>query len=248
MTIFGLSGYCSFPLLGSLISGFPSGPKYTVQLLNNGLITEQEANHLIRFTHFSNPLFILGTIGSVLLKNYHAGLIILIAHFTSNFIIGIMFRVNHQISHEKISIKRAINIMNDKRIHNKNNFIKILSDSIYNTIDILILLLGIIIVFLILNNIINKLFPLDENLSLFIKGIMEMTQGVKFVSASNWPLLTKTIFITFFLSFGGFSVHMQVSSVIMGSKIKYKNFLIARIIHAFLSSILVFVLFKIFIN
>ena len=243
MRIFGLSGECSFALIGSIVSGFPSGPKYTKQLLDNNLIDEEEANFLIMFTNFSNPLFIIGTVGSILLKNNLLGIIILISHFLGNFIIGIIFRKKKMIPKEKISVKKAINSMNNKRINNKNNFINILSDSIYNTIDILILLLGIIIVFLIITNLITKIFIFNNELSLLIKGILEMTQGIKYVSNSNLSILFKIIFITFFLSFGGFSVHMQVCSIINGTKIKYKNFLIARIIHSIISVILVYILF-----
>lgn len=247
MRIFSLPGECCFPFLGSIVSGFPSGPKYTKQLLDEELISEEDANHLIMFTHFSNPLFIIGTIGMVLLNKKTLGLIILSAHFLGNFMIGIIFRKKEKIPKEKVSLKTAINNMHKKRVTNQKNFIKILSDSIYNTIDVLILLLGIIIVFLVLTNLINQLFSFNDTLSLIIKGILEMTQGVKVVSSSNLSLLYKTVLITIFLSFGGFSVHMQVSSIINGSKIKYKNFLIARIIHSLISGILVYILFKIFI-
>lgn len=244
MKIFHLSGNACFPLFGSLISGFPSGAKYTKQLLDKNLITEDEANHLITFTHYSNPLFIIGTIGSVLLGDVKLGYIILTAHVLGNLIVGFIFRKKEKIIIEKTSVKKAITSMNKKRISNKNNFITILSNSIYNTIDILLLLLGTIIIFLVFSNMINHLRFNDKNL-LFIKGILEMTQGVKLVAISNISLLYKVILITLFISFGGLSVHLQVSSIINESKIKYKNFLIARICHSFISIVLVYILFNI---
>lgn len=245
MALFNLSGNCSFVLLGSFISGIPSGAKYTKQLLDNGDITVDEANHLITFTHFSNPLFIIGTIGSVLLNNIKLGYIILISHILGNIIIGFLFRKRIYIEKENISFKKAFLAMHKKRISNKDNFITILANSIYNTIDILFLLLGIIIIFLLLSSFISK-FIANEFILLLLKGIMEMTQGVKYVSNSNLSLLLKTIFITFFISFGGLSVHLQISSIINESKIKYKNFLIARIIHSFISSILVYIFYILF--
>lgn len=247
MMLFGLSGKCAFPLFGSLISGFPSGAKYTKQLLDGDLISLEDANHLIMFTHYSNPLFVVGTVGSVLLNNKSLGVFILISHFLGGIAIGILFRRKDKFKKEKASIRKALSSMHKKRVNNKNSFITTLSNSIYNTIDILILLLGIIIVFLVFSNLLTKL-SINDNLLLFLKGILEMTQGIKFVSISQISLVLKTILITFFLSFGGLSVHLQVSSIINGSKIKYKNFLIARIFHAFLSSILVYILFNIFIN
>lgn len=245
MSLFNLSGNCSFVLLGSFISGIPSGAKYTKQLLDNSDITVDEANHLITFTHFSNPLFIIGTVGSVLLDNVKLGYIILISHILGNIIIGLLFRKRKYIEKESISFKKAFLAMHKKRISNKDNFITILANSIYNTIDILFLLLGIIIIFLLLSSFISK-FISNDYILLLLKGIMEMTQGVKYVSNSDLSLLLKTIFITFFISFGGLSVHLQISSIINESKIKYKNFLKARIIHSFISSILVYIFYILF--
>lgn len=243
MRFFGLSGTCSFALFGSMISGFPSGVKYTKQLLDKGLIDEDCANHLLMFTHFSSPLFIIGTIGTGLLNDKKLGLIILMSHFFGNFIIGFLFKKKKIRKKEKVFVKRAFSLMHKKRISNERNFITILSNSIYTTIDTLMLLLGIIIVFLVFSNLLNKL-PIDENVSIFFRGIIEMTQGVKLVSISNISMIYKIMIITFFLSFGGLSVHLQVASIINDSKIKYKNFLIARIIHSILSSILVCILFN----
>lgn len=242
MRIFNLSGICSYPFFGSMISGTPSGARYTKQLLDSNLITLDEANHLITFTHFSNPLFIIGTVGEVLLNDKKLGFIILLAHFLGNIVIAFIFKNNNFINKENISFKKAFLAMHKKRITNKNNFINILSNSIYNCIDILFLLLGIIIIFLLLTNIVGK-FIFNKKLLLIIKGILEMTQGIKFVSISNISLIFKTILITFFISFGGLSIHLQTASIINGSKIKYKNYLIARIIHSFISSILVYIFF-----
>lgn len=245
MIIFGLSGNCSFALLGSIVSGFPSGAKYTKQLLEEEKISVQEANHLIRFTHFSNPLFIMGTIGAVLLKNKKLGIIILLAHFLGNLIIGIIFRPKCNYTYEKVSLKRAIDEAHKKRINNNKGFANIISDAIYNTINILILLLGIIIIFLIITNLITKIFTLNETFSIIIKGICEMTQGVKFAAGSHFSILTKIMLITSFLSFGGLSVHLQTSSIISNTKIKYKNFLLARIIHSFIATVLVYIFYVI---
>lgn len=245
MKIFGLSGNCSFAVLGSLVSGFPSGSKYTKNLLENNLISVDEANHLIRFTHFSNPLFVIGTVGSILLNNVFLGYLILLSHYLGNMFIGIVFRKKILISNYRISFRKAINLMHKRRINKNNNFITILTDSIYKTIDTLILLLGTIIIFLILSNIISIL-PINKNYNLLIRGILEMTQGIKYTSLSNFSLLIKSILITFFISFGGFSVHLQVASIIRNTKIKYKNFLISRIIHSFISIVLVYIFFNIF--
>jgi len=48
-------------LMLSIISGFPSNARNTRTLYDKGLISLDEANHILIFSHFSNPLFILTT-------------------------------------------------------------------------------------------------------------------------------------------------------------------------------------------
>ena len=66
--LFKLPKECSFVLGISLFSGFPSGAKYTSKLVSENIITIDEANRLLTFTNYSNPLFILGFIGNILNK------------------------------------------------------------------------------------------------------------------------------------------------------------------------------------
>ena len=247
MNRLGISGIASFPILVSLISGSPCGAKYTKQLLDNKLITIDEANYLIRFTHSVNPLFVIGTIGSFLLNNKMIGILILISIILGNFIISLIFRKKVIYNNEKISLKKAFLSMYNKKTSNNDNFVTILSNSIYNSIDLLLLLLGIIIVFLILSSFIER-FYINKDIMILIKGILEVSQGVKVISNSNYILLYKVMIITFFLSFGGLSIHLQVASIIDKTKIKYKNFFISRIIHSFISTFLVFLFFTLFFN
>ena len=75
-----------------------------------------------------------------------------------------------------------------------------------------------------------------------INGIVEMTQGLKYVSLLNVSLKIKAILNAMIISFGGISVHVQIISIIKDSKIKYFPFLIARIIHAIISGLLIFII------
>ena len=67
--LFHLSGNASFVFITSLLTGFPSSAKYINDLLHRNIITIDEANHLLMFTHFPNPLFVIGTIGTLLLND-----------------------------------------------------------------------------------------------------------------------------------------------------------------------------------
>ena len=69
-----------------------------------------------------------------------------------------------------------------------------------------------------------------------------MTQGLRHASLLNTTTEYKAILICMIISFGGLSVHTQILSIISDTDIKYKPFLLARLIHAVLASIICFIL------
>lgn len=228
----------SFALIISLFSGFPSGAKYTTELVKNDVLTKEEGARLLTFTHYSNPLFILGMIGSILLGNKKQAFIILFSHIISSFIIGIILRPK-TIPRDN-ELKNYLS--NSKEIP---PFGKALRNSIFDALETMFLLLGIVTVFLIITTIIDIILPLTPTIKVIISGLLEMTQGVKLASELTCTPLIKAMFMTFFISFGGLSVHAQVLSIISEAKIKYKYFFIARILHAILATILVFIIYHI---
>ena len=229
----------SFVLCLSLISGFPSGAKYSKELVEAKKITPEEASRLLTFTHYSNPLFILGLIGNLLLGNQKLGLIILVSHVLSGLLMGIIFAKKTSSISEK-EPKKAF-------FSTKQPLGTALANSIQDALSTLFLLLGIVTIFLVLSTIIEQFFPLNPYLKAIIFGILEMTQGVKTMSILPVTEFVKTIWITIFISFGGLSVHMQVLSIISGTKIKYKYYLESRLLHAILSAILVSCLYLLLI-
>ena len=187
--LFKLKGEASFALVLSMLSGFPSGAKYTKELYLNNLINEHEASKILTFTHFSNPLFILGTISIMFLNNKEIGLLILFCHYISNFIIGFLFR-NYYISKKdtfKVSLRKAIDAMHQKRISNNKNFGQLISSALINSINTLFLILGVITMFLIITTIIDNNISLNPYNQSILNGVFEMTQGLKYVSLLPIP-------------------------------------------------------------
>jgi len=233
--VFKLKKETSFVFLLSVISGFPSNSKYIKSLLDDKIINTREAVKLLTFTHFSNPLFIIESIGVSFLGDKRIGILILIVHYLTNVIIGI-FNRNYYVNLE------SSKICNKK---NKTSFIVCLTNSIYNTVKILFLLFGIICFFMIITAIIKENINLSNNLSSILCGFLEMTQGVYYVSSLSIPISIKAGLITFLISFGGFSIHMQVFSILSNYKLNYKNYLLTRILHAFISSSIVYLILMI---
>lgn len=242
--LFKINGTGSFVIILSILSGFPSSAKYTKELLLKGEINDEEATKLLTFTHFSNPLFILGTLSIMFLNNKEIGLSILISHYIGNLFIGLLFG-NYYISKKdttKVSIKNALIKMNNSKTN--KSFGQILSESIINSINTLLLILGTVTIFLVLTTIINNNLTIPNYYKTLINGIFEMTQGLKYLSLLKIPVYKQGLIAVFLLSFGGLSVHMQVLSIISDTKIKYFPYFISRILHAAIST-LIFFLWKV---
>lgn len=237
--LFHLPGCCGFVLASSLFSGFPSGAKYTVDLVKTNKITQKEAETLLTFTHYSNPLFILGMIGTLLLNNQKIAYLILISHIISGLLVGIIFSKKENPTSNKISHITKTELSN-------KSFGEVLTTTIFDSLNTMFLLLGVVTIFLILTTLINEIITLPDYLQVIISGILEMTQGVKLASTLELPFILKTVLITGIISFGGLSVHTQVISIISSKKIKYKPFLLARILHSLLAMGFVFILYLIF--
>ena len=220
----------------SILSGFPSSARNIRMMYDKKIITDKEASHALIFTHFSNPLFILGTISVFFLKNNTLGIIILISHYIPNIILGITTRkLNKPIN----------NIYNIK--YNNLNFSKIMINAIKNSIDTLLTILGTLSCFLVLSSIIINRINLDPYTGGILKGILEITMGLNSIANLNIPNIYKTIITSMLLSFGGLSIHMQVLSFLIDTNISYKKFFIARIYHSILSGILSYILYIIII-
>ena len=223
--LFKIKGSATFVFIFSMFTGFPSNAKYIDSLLKEDLISIEEANKIIRFTHFSNPLFIVNTIGLNILGNKLIGYFILFSHFFSNFIIAFIFR------------NEKSNSNSNKKV-NHETFGKVITNSINNTFNSLLIILGNIITFQILLAIIFKYLKFNHSFKIIVNLLLEITSGLFELKSLNISLAIKAIIATFSLSFGGLCVHSQVYSILSENKIKYKNYLISRILHAIIASII----------
>ncbi len=233
--LFNISDNMLTVLLLSMLSGFPSNARNTRTLYDKGLISLAEANHILMFSHFANPVFILTTIGVFFFHNQQLGIIILISHYLSNFILGIIFRNG------------------DKFISgSKNNLLKInslgvvLVGSIKKAIDTILLICGILVVFMSLSEILLSIIKVNAYSSMIIKGLFEITIGIEALSKLNITVNYKAILASMMLSFGGISVHMQVLSQITETNIKYIYFFVGRMYQMIISGILTYILTLIF--
>ena len=217
----------------SLLSGFPSNARNAKNLYQQNLITKEEASHALTFTHFANPLFVLSTVSVLFLNNEQYGYLILSSHYLGNIILGIIFKNTYPKTNN-----------NYKSISNKSqNFSNNLIKAIKASIDTLLLILGTLTCFLILSALIINKLNINPYPSAIIKGILEVTMGLKSVSLLTIPNIYKVVISTMLISFGGLAVHLQILSQLIDTEISYQPFFIARILHSLISGTICYILY-----
>ena len=230
--IFNISNNATLIVLLSLVSGFPLNAMNIITSYNNNLISKEEAEHLLLFNHFPNPLFVLNTVGILYLNNNKYGIIILISTYLSSIILGILVRNKNTLTNNNCITKSS----------KSQTFTEIFSSSIKKSINSLLMISVTVCLFLILSTLIINIFHLNSYLSLGIKSILEMTMGLEHLSKLNISNIFKAILSSSIISFGGLSIHMQVISI-LDERIRYRNYFIGRIYQVLISLIISLILF-----
>lgn len=229
--IFKIPRDSSYIIFMSFFSGFPSSSKLIKDALDKEIIDSYDATKILSMTHFANPLFII-TISNNLFHDKNIGIIVLLVHFITNFIIGFIFRNIYKYE------KREINYQMKKPL----NFIDLLKSSFYNTSKLLINVLGIILFFSLVLTTVNRYLNLNNFSNMIFNGLFELTTGLKYLADLNIEKTRAIALAGLFISFGGFSIHMQNMAILNKYDINYYIYLIARIIHATISFLLIFLI------
>jgi len=230
-TLFNITDNMLTILILSLLSGFPSNARNTRIMYDKQEITIEEANHILIFSHFANPIFILTTIAVFFLNNPPLGPILITSHYLSNFILALFFRKS--FNHQKKS---------NNNINNYQSFGTILLNSINKSVDTILSICGIITVFLLVSTLIISTLNLNPYNITLIKGIAEITIGIDSLSKLSLSNIYKATIASAFLAFGGLSVHLQVKSQLINTNINYHYFLIGRIYQTIISIIITYIL------
>jgi hypothetical protein len=210
-------------LILSIFGGCPTNAIIIKDLYNKNKINETQANKLLMSTCFNNPLFLYSILDKIF-NNKLIAFTLIIINYLSNFII---FFINKSKSNgDKKMIKES-----------PINFANILSTSIKNSLNTNIMVFGTITFFIIIAFFMSLLVK-NNLILLFLKGFLEITQGLDFLIYYNLNLKIKELISILFISFTGLSIHLQVYNIIEDTNLKYNYFLKGRLLNLIYSSII----------
>ena len=196
--------------------------------------------------------------------NSTIGLLLLITHILACITVGFIFRfwkINSS-SPEYVGNKNS----NYKKHRNVtlSNLGEVLGKSISNSISTILMIGGFVVIFSsiisilrasgILNSLVVLLTPIFNFLHLdssfiygLITGLLEITNGISFISSINIKHISVNIIITaFLLGCGGLSVLLQVWSITSKTDLSIKPYIYGKLLHGFLAAFYTFIAINIF--
>ncbi|MGM9928974.1 MAG: sporulation integral membrane protein YlbJ [Bacillus sp. (in: firmicutes)] len=265
--LFKVPGVGGFIWAMGMASGYPSGAKLTARMRNEKQLTRIEAERLVSFTNSSNPLFIFGAVSVGFFHNPALGIILALAHYGGNFLVGLTMRFygKDEVVPQRAksrTIKSILQEIHRTRLMDTRPIGRKLGDAVLSSIETLLMIGGFIILFSVINKLlfllnitsilayivsfIFMLLHISTDFSLpFISGLFEITLGSQLTSAvPNVPLLHQAVITSFILAFCGFSVQAQVASILAQTDIRFAPFFFARIWHGILASCLTILIWK----
>ncbi|EYE89294.1 hypothetical protein Q428_03190 [Fervidicella metallireducens AeB] len=252
--LFNTSGYGAYVFIMSLFSGYPAGAKITAKLIESKKITVEEGERILSFSSTSGPLFIIGAVGTGMLNNSSLGYFLFISHILGAITNGFVYKL----------FTREKNIYCNVALSHENRNVRvgeILSKSISDSLitcgfiggyiilfSVIITLLENIDFFVILNLLLTMLY-IPKNISNYIctllQSSIEISNGCKIISNLGSSLSTKMILISFIISFSGFSIIGQVTSILSKTKININKYIFFKLTHGIFSALICWILLKV---
>ncbi|PHV71104.1 hypothetical protein CS063_07170 [Sporanaerobium hydrogeniformans] len=198
-----------------LIAGYPMGAKVTKELYQQNYLSLSEAQKVLCFANNCGPLFIVGTVGTLLLQNTHLGYFLLFIHFLSAFLISICLR---RFPARASSFKR-----NHHDTQSSSSFSNLFNEAVKNGMDTIVYVGAYIIFFSVLVSLFITVLPafispyhlqLSSSQLLFLSGLLELSNGVSGLCQSALPPATSLPLIAFILGFGGICILFQTSYIL----------------------------------
>lgn len=216
--LFNVSKNASIIYILSILTSHPGNAIYIKGMLDNKTIDEEDATKILRATYFPSIAFVIGSIGIGIYHDIKIGIILYLITFLNNILIGVFLRGK----------KKCNDIEYVKQ--NKLTLQETLSNSISKGINTSYIILGNIIIFTILVNLLNHYLNINSTVLAIISGMLEMTNGIFMIGNLNINLTYKVILTSFILNFSGLSIIFQTSSILSKYKINIKKILIVKLI------------------
>lgn len=218
-----------FVLFTGFLFGFPMGSKNCAQLLQKKSLSQQEAQILFVITNNISPVFISSYILQQQLKLPSLTLLSYLVLFLPPLLWG-----EYLLTRSKSKYFSKKNPASGSQM----NF-KIIDAGIMNGFETIIKLGGYIMLFSMAASFLRML-PIPKVLLLIITGFTEITTGIQQLGQSNLSIRLQYILAMTFTAFGGISGLAQTSSMVKGTVLSMKKYLLQKLFLTGVSALLAY--------
>ena len=227
--IFNIDSNTSIIFILSIFSSHPSNAIYIKNLLDNKIIDIKVANRILIYTYFPSIAFVIGVIGVSLYNNFKIGLMLWIICFINNILIGLFLRKDN------VYIESINN-------ESKNiSFFECFKLSIIKAINTSFIILGNLIVFTIIINLIVNYISINPTILSVLTGFLELTSGVISISLLDIPFNVKFALTSLILNFSSLSILFQSFSILSSYKINIKKTLTIKLMFSIITFLLIII-------
>ena len=227
--IFNIDSNTSIIFILSIFSSHPSNAIYIKNLLDNKIIDIKVANRILIYTYFPSIAFVIGFIGVSLYNSFKIGLIRWIICFINNILIGLFLRKDN------VYIESINN-------ESKNiSFFECFKLSIIKAINTSFIILGNLIVFTIIINLIVNYISINPTILSVLTGFLELTSGVISISLLDIPFNVKFALTSLILNFSSLSILFQSFSILSSYKINIKKTLTIKLMFSIITFLLIII-------
>lgn len=233
---------CPGVIIGYLC-GFPMGAKAVNQLYEERQISKKEGQNLLSFINNCNPAFILSTIGIAIFYQLKVGIILLISHILSSVLVR-RLTYSRNIIHEK-PIKSNSAVKNTLKKKEFTSFFDLLKHSIFSAFITMGNILGFIILFNLLFNVLKIFLMKLEIPSLIIavlSSLFEVTRGCKDIYDLSLGFSLKVSLTSFALGFSGLCILCQIYATVYQNKFSFTHLFCHKLLQGIFSFIITYVL------
>ncbi len=225
--LFHLSPHMSSLYFVSFFCGYPTNAKIIKESYQLGYINNKQLQHLLSIASFASLSFIFVSLH----LPFRISCIIYISHILPSIIKALFYKGPTSY----ISFSQTISHLKNPHM----SFVKALKQSITSSITAFIFILGYMLVFQFIGYSLSY-FIKDSYILAIIQGFLEFSSGsiqlLKFHHTLVYP------FISFFLSFSGLSVLMQIDNILEDIHYSFRVYVKQRLIHGIFSFILCFIM------
>lgn len=223
----------AFVILSGFLFGFPMGSKNCAELLKCGKISQEEAEILFIITNNISPVFISSFILCQELKLPSMILLSYLVLYLPPVLLGGLLLPKLKNQAPSGTEDRTQKAPASK---SQMNF-KIIDAGIMNGFETLTRLGGYIMLFSMFASML-ELLPIPDTAKVLLTGITEITNGIHRLSEFSLPGRLRYVLAMSFTAFGGLSGIAQTSSMVKGTSLSMKRYLLLKLVLTAVSTLL----------